>query len=124
MYKLDPVTGEEVLVVEENINTDIPRNDANNYTKPSEWYIEDGSYLRLRNVTLGYTLPASITSVINIERLRVYLGGRNLLTLTKYSGINPEVGEATGTDGLLRMGIDATVYPVTSMILFGVNLTF
>jgi len=130
LIKFDPVTGEEVVVVNENINTDVPRNNPNNYNKPSDWYVEDGSYLRLRNVTLGYTLPASITKAINVERLRIYLGGRNLITLTKYSGINPEVGETSGidggesTDGLLRMGIDATIYPVTRMIFWGVNLTF
>jgi len=108
----------------------VPRNNPNNYNKPSDWYVEDGSYLRLRNVTLGYTLPASITTNINIKKLRIYVGGRNLITLTKYSGINPEVGETSGidggasTDGLLRMGIDATIYPVTRMIFWGVNLTF
>jgi hypothetical protein len=120
IVKTDPISGADVVVVAENHDTDVPRNVSANYTNPREFYIEDGSYLRLRNLTLGYTLPSSFTQRINIDRLRVYVGGRNLLTWTAYSGINPEIGEG----GILDMGIDASIYPVTRMFLWGVNLSF
>jgi TonB-linked SusC/RagA family outer membrane protein len=120
VYKNDPYTGEPVLVLHENRDTDIPRNFTNNYTNPSDFFVEDGSYLRLRNVTLGYTVPASLTNLIKVDRLRVYVGGRNLWTLTKYTGINPEVGEGD----ILASGIDASIYPVTKMYLAGLNISF
>jgi TonB-dependent starch-binding outer membrane protein SusC len=120
LYKDDPVTGEPVVVVHENIDTDIARNKSINYARPSDFYIEDASYLRLRNITLGYTLPASVTKAINIERLRLYVGARNLWTWTTYKGINPEIGNG----GILEMGIDASIYPVTKMYFWGVNLSF
>ncbi|MBN1951679.1 MAG: TonB-dependent receptor [Bacteroidales bacterium] len=120
VYKNDIYTGEPVLVLEENRDTDIPRNFSVNYVNPSDFFIEDGSYLRLRNLTLGYTLPKSVTNLIKVERLRIYVGGRNLKTWTKYTGINPEVGEGS----ILAMGIDASIYPVTKMFLGGLNITF
>ena len=133
IYKNDPYTGEPVLVLAANHDTEIPRNWSTNYQYPSDFFIEDGSYLRLRNITLGYTLPASLTTRVNVEKFRIYVGARNLKTWTKYTGINPEVIKANydnGNDGeagsaqILTMGIDDTIYPVTKMFLFGVNLTF
>lgn len=126
VYALDD-SGNEVLVMEANHDTDIPRNNADNYNKMREWFIEDGSYLRLRNLVVGYTVPQSISSIVNIERLRVYGGARNLFTLTKYSGLSPEVAgkqpEENSTN-TLEMGVDLGVYPVTKMYYFGVNISF
>jgi TonB-dependent starch-binding outer membrane protein SusC len=119
--KTDPVTGEQIVVVHANRNTDIPRNEPNNYAKANSFYIENGSYLRLRNVTLGYTIPQKYTKKVNIEKFRIYVGGRNLLTFTKYKGMNPESGFY---DNITAMGIDIGVYPVTKMYLFGANITF
>jgi hypothetical protein len=77
---------------------------------------------------LGYTLPSSLTRIINVERLRVFVGARNLFTWTKYTGINPEIGTErnaeTNDPGILNMGIDVSIYPVTKMYYWGVNLTF
>ena len=87
---------------------------------PSDRFIQDGSFIRLRNVTLGYTLPISFTDKIFVERLRVYIKGSNLLTLTKYTGYTPEIGSY----GILDNGIDNGIYPVTSVYSFGINLTF
>ena len=130
IYKYNPATGQEELVVAQNTDTDIPRDASSNYTKPLSFYIEDGSYLRLRNVILGYTIPQKITSIVNIDKLRLYVGGRNLFTLTKYTGLNPEAIYTTMTAQdaedrqNLDMGIDVGAYPLSRMFLFGVNLTF
>ncbi len=87
---------------------------------PSDRFIQDGSFVRLRNVTLGYTLPRSVSEKLFVDRLRVYVKGSNLLTLTKYTGYTPEIG----SDKILSNGIDSGIYPVTSVYSFGINLTF
>jgi len=132
VYKFDPYTGEPVLVLPQNHDTDIPRNFSNNYNKCRDFFIEDGSYLRLRNLTIGYTLPSSLTSRVKIEKLRIFIGGRNLKTWTKYTGANPEVIKVNyeGNNAVLEsaqiltMGIDDAIYPVTKMYLAGINITF
>lgn len=121
IIKTDPITGESVIVVHQNRNTDVFRSSADNYARSSNFYIEDGSFLRLRNITLGYTIPNKLTKKVNIEKFHVYVGARNLFTLTKYSGMNPESGFY---DSVMAMGIDIGVYPVTKMYLFGANITF
>ncbi len=92
---------------------------TDNY-KYSDWYIEDGSYLRLKSLQLGYTLPETISRKFGVELLRVYVGGRNLLTLTKYTGLDPEIG---GNDPTL-FGIDYGVYPQAKMYSIGLNMSF
>lgn len=89
-------------------------NDPNKNTRVSNRYIEDGSYLRIKNVTFGYTLPKSTRNTI-VSNLRLYLSAQNLITFTKYTGFDPEVG---------ANGIDLNVYPVTRTISAGVQLTF
>ena len=89
--------------------------DPNNNTRPSDRYLEDGSYLRLKNLTLGYTLPASLTKKICISSLRFFFSANNLFTLTSYSGFDPEVGEAS---------IDWGTYPITRTFSLGVDLKF
>jgi len=90
-----------------------------NYT-PSDRFIHDGSFLRLRSVTLGYTLPASLSQKAYIRQLRVYLKGTNLFTMTKFTGYTPEIGSYD----VLSNGIDYGVYPITSAYSIGVNLLF
>ncbi len=90
-----------------------------NYT-PSDRFIHDGSFLRLRSVTLGYTLPASVSQKALIQQLRVYLKGTNLYTLTKFTGYTPEIGSYD----VLSNGIDYGAYPITSNYSIGVNLQF
>ncbi len=102
----------------ENTGASIPRaiyNDPNKNSRGSDRFIEDGSYVRIKNVTLGYTLPKAYTEKLKLTTARIYASGQNLYTFTNYSGIDPEVGVN---------GIDFNVYPVTRTISFGVNVSF
>jgi len=92
---------------------------GNNYL-PSDKFIQDGSFSRLRNVTLGYTLPSGLTKKIAINQLRIYIKGSNIYTFTKFTGYTPEIGSSD----VLSNGIDYGTYPVTSVYSFGINLTF
>ncbi|HOT13308.1 MAG TPA: TonB-dependent receptor [Bacteroidales bacterium] len=113
----------ERLSEPQNENTGIAAIDA--VLLPSSFYVEDGSYLRLKNIQLGYTLPKSLTQKIKIEKLRVYVGAKNLLTFTKYTGFDPEVGEnTTVSNSILERGFDRGTYPQSKMYLFGMNITF
>lgn len=95
--------------------------DANNIWF-SDRYVENGSYLRLKNIQLGYTLPSELTQKFQIEKFRVYVGATNLLTFTKYDGFDPEIG--TGYYGSLDLGVDRANYPQARTLLFGLSLTF
>ena len=102
----------------EGTSNSMPRavfNDPNQNSRPSDRYIEDGSYLRLKNVTLGYTLPKSWTQRLRMSSARLYISGSNLLTITNYDGFDPEVGVS---------GIDNNVYPLTRTISVGANISF
>ena len=92
------------------------------YNRSSRW-VEDGSYVRLKNITLGYNLPKSLISKVGLTNFRAYVSGSNLLTITKYSGYDPEVSSYNvGSDA--ARGIDLSNYPTALTITFGVNLTF
>lgn len=100
----------------EGTSNTMPRavyNDPNKNTRVSDRFIEDGSYLRIKNITLGYSLSTDKAAVI--KNLRIYLSALNLFTFTKYSGFDPEAG---------INGIDLNVYPVTKTISAGLQLTF
>ncbi len=86
------------------------------------WAIEDGSFLRLNNVTIGYTLPKKLTQKIFIQNLRVYVTGYNLAIWTKYSGYDPEVDAYASNP--LTPGVDYSAYPRARTIVGGVNITF
>lgn len=92
---------------------------GNNYL-PSDKFIQDGSFTRLRNITLGYTLPTGFTEKIAIKQLRIYVKGSNIFTIARFTGYTPEIGSSD----VLSNGIDYGTYPVTSVYSFGVNLTF
>ena len=89
--------------------------------RTSTWHLEDGSYLRLQNVTLGYTLPKNLTQRFFVEKLRVYVSGQNLWTSTNYSGYNPEVNARPSNS--LSPGEDYGTYPLAKTFLFGLNIT-
>jgi hypothetical protein len=89
----------------------------NNSQVPSTAYIEDASYLRMKNLKLGYTLPKALLSKAQIKNLHVYLQFTNLFTLTKYNGLDPEVN-VTGSE----MGMDMGAWPTPRQIMFGVQL--
>jgi hypothetical protein len=109
----------------DNRSTTFPRavfGDPNNNRRTSDRFLEDGSFIRLKNLNFGYSLPKSITDKLKINRLRVYVGGQNLLTFTNYSGLDPEVstfGEVT-----LSAGTDFLTFPQARTIMGGVNITF
>ena len=106
---------------ETNTSSDIPRlskNDPNgNFTTPSDWYLEDASYLRLKNLTVSYDLSDYLRKWSHMKErnssLMVYLSGENLFTITNYSGMDPETG-----------GYDALKYPVSRVFSFGLKLTY
>ena len=85
------------------------------------WAIEDGSFLRLNNVTLGYSLPKAVIAKVKISQLRFYVTGNNLYTWTKYSGFDPEANTRRASP--LTPGVDYAGYPRSRVLLFGVNLS-
>lgn len=90
-----------------------------NLQRVSDFYIHDGSFVRLRNITLGYTLPKKITEVIKLNKLRIYVSSENLLTFTKYLGFDPEIG-----GGVFSNGIDNGIYPQPRTFMTGINIIF
>jgi TonB-linked SusC/RagA family outer membrane protein len=96
-------------------------NDPNgNLRKHSSYFVEDGSYLKLRTLQIGYTLPSSVTSRLFVSKLRIYFNAQNLFTLTKYTGMDPELGGGVRTRGIEGMDL----YPKTRLMSFGVDVTF
>lgn len=89
-------------------------------TQSNSYYVEDGSYLRIQNLSIGYTLPANVLSRIGMQRLRVFASTNNLLTITKYQGLDPSVGGSADTN----FGIDVGNYPITRSWTLGLNLGF
>lgn len=90
----------------------------------SSYYVQDGSFFRMKNLQIGYTLPAKkvFGEKLGIDRLRVYVSGTNLFTITKYTGLDPEVS-ASGSD-FSALGVDQGIYPVARQFLIGVNVGF
>jgi len=99
----------------------LARNDTPNINI-SDRYIEDGSYLRIQNITFGYSLPSDVLKGIGISNLKVYTGVQNLYTFTKYSGYDPEVGVLNQNP--LLSGVDNGRYPSSRTYTFGVNIDF
>ncbi|MBN1414987.1 MAG: TonB-dependent receptor [Bacteroidales bacterium] len=97
--------------------------DANNNFRVSSMNVYDGDYLRLKNLTVGYTLPQKITKYAHISKFRIYYTGTNLLTWTKYPGTDPEVGMYDSGNNT-TLGIDKGLYPPTMIHSFGVNIVF
>ncbi|MDA3930270.1 MAG: TonB-dependent receptor [Prolixibacteraceae bacterium] len=114
----DKTVAPELVTEARNTDSGILRMDGD--LQASDFYVEDGSYIRLKNIQLGYTIPLAKTQKMKIQRLRLYVGAKNLLTLTNYSGFDPEVGETT----ILERGFDRGTYPQSKMYTFGVNLIF
>lgn len=108
-----------------NPNATIPRasvNDPNDNDRVSDRYVEDGSYVRLKNITLGYTFPKGMIKKWGIENLRLYANIQNLLTITGYDGYDPEIGVSTAAANV--MGLDNGRYPSPTVYSFGLNITF
>lgn len=97
-----------------------------NNARPSSRFLEDGSYLRLKNLQIGYTIPARVLDMVKISQARIYLSGTNLLTLTKYPGLDPEmtVSDNSKEEGVRASGIDWGTYPSAMTFMFGIDITF
>jgi TonB-linked SusC/RagA family outer membrane protein len=119
-----------------NTNTSVPRavfGDPNNNRRNSDYWLEDGSFIRMKNIVFGYTLPTSVVNRIGLSKFRVYASAQNLFTITNYSGFDPEVSTfsagnafqgSTNTTANAAVGTDFLTYPQAKTITFGVNLTF
>ncbi|GAA4437761.1 TonB-dependent receptor [Pontibacter saemangeumensis] len=93
------------------------KDDNRNFTNPSDFFLEDGDYFRIKTLQIGYTLPASITSKVAMQKARVYISSNNLLTFTNYTGYDPEIGGSI-------FGIDRAFYPQARSFMVGVNVGF
>ncbi len=104
-------------------HTQHPRNIASdpngNWSKPSSYFIEDGSYLKIRNIQIGFTLPQQTVSKIGLKRTRIFVNGNNLLTITKYSGFDPEIAGSNTS-----RGVDYGYYPQVRTYTAGLEIQF
>ena len=96
-------------------------NDPNQNARVSARFVKDGSYLRLKTMQVAYNLPDAWLKRVHFEKMKIYVTAQNLLTFTKYDGLDPEIGNVGGS---LEIGIDRGFYPQARMIMGGVNLTF
>jgi TonB-dependent starch-binding outer membrane protein SusC len=96
--------------------------DPNQNRRNSDRFLEDGSFLRLRTVTLGYNFPKAIANKIKLDRLRLYVSGQNLWTLTNYKGLDPEV--STFNQSNTAPGTDFLTFPQMRTYTFGLNIGF
>jgi TonB-linked SusC/RagA family outer membrane protein len=110
----------------ENPDAVLPILDANDSRsqQPSSYFVENGSYLRMKNLTFGYTLPSTVASKIGLSNARIYVQAQNLFTITKYSGIDPEVTSVGSTPGSTVLGVDQGNYPNSKMYQVGINFGF
>lgn len=110
-----------------NPGTNIPRasvNDPNDNDRISDRYVEDASYIRLKNISLGYTFPKSVLSKLYLTNLRLYCNLQNICTITGYDGYDPEVGASTQDSTGLVYGLDFGRYPSPFSCTFGLNVSF
>ena len=116
------LTSRPRIVTPDPANGNAPVKDPNyNYQRYSDYFVEDGSYLKLKNITLGYTFPKRWTRKAKIDRIRVYVSASNLLTFTDFSGLDPEFSTTTKTAYGIYYG---STYPQTRMISFGLDMNF
>ena len=133
-YRLiDPVTGKTASTLarfrELNPNEaartwNLGTTNSSYITYPSSYYVEDGSYLRIAQVTLGYTLPKNWLRKFMISNTRIYFTANNLATITGYSGYDPEVSASNGDNVICTPGYDSSTYPRSRSYVVGLNLTF
>jgi len=106
----------------------VPRvsiDNANRNFRPSDLFVEKGDFLRLKNMTLGYTLPKSVTGKLKMSQARIYVTGQNIITFTKYSGLNPELGYVSGGTGQYnQLNVDYAQYPLARTFTIGASLSF
>ena len=112
----------------QNTNTDIPRPtsvDPGVNRRESEFYVEDGSYFRLRNMSFGYTLPTAVVETIGLSKTRLYMNMENVFVIDNYTGFFPEIGRNISRGGgLFNRGVDENTYPVPRTFILGVQVNF
>jgi TonB-dependent starch-binding outer membrane protein SusC len=110
----------------ENTDTDVPRAAIGRARRVSTRFIYDGSYIRLRNLAIGYNLPFSAARKIGVQRARIYVSAQNILTITNYRGYDPEVNWNSGgaANGNLNLGLDYGSYPNVKSYTMGLNIAF
>ena len=109
-------TGAGTSTVEPKVSLSDPNQNA----RVSDRFVEDGSFLRIKNLQVGYSLPTTILEKMNIGKFRVYVSAQNLFTFTNYSGLDPEIGAVSA----LEIGIDRGFYPQARTFLGGINVEF
>ena len=108
---------------------------ANGYTSfvtgnPTSFYVEDGSYVRVKTLQLGYTFPKKVTERIKLSNMRLYIQAQNLFTFTKYSGADPDLSLGTGNGGNTgvqadqNLGVDYSGFPTPRQFLLGLSVSF
>jgi TonB-linked SusC/RagA family outer membrane protein len=109
-------------------NTSIPRltiKDTNGNNAISDYYLEDGSYFRIKSISIGYTLKGNWLEAMKMSNLRLYCTLQNIFTFTKYTGFNPEIGQSNGwNSNPLDFGVDAGAYPQPKIYMVGLNVSF
>ena len=131
-YRLiDPLTGQQATTLAriKELNPDensrlwsLSNTNSTYITYPSSYYVEDGSYLRIAQLTLGYSLPKDFLQKVMLTNARIYATVNNLATITGYSGYDPEVSAASGV--AITPGYDSSTYPRSRSYVIGINLTF
>lgn len=111
----------------EGSSNTIPRmsiNNTNRNFRPSDLFVEKGDYLRLKNMTLGYAIPKNAISKLKMSQARIYVTGQNLLTFTKYSGLNPELGYVGSGGTYNQLNVDYAQYPLARTWTIGATISF
>ena len=111
-----------------NTQPKVSLSDVNQNFRFSDYYVEDGSFIRLKNVQIGYTLPKEITRKVKMEKFRFYVSAQNLFTITNYTGLDPEIGKANPfgneINDNLNFGIDRGLFPQAKIFIAGLNIQF
>lgn len=111
----------ELAALNQNAKLWIPMTTGSSW-EPQSWAVEDGSFLRVNNITIGYTLPQRLTKKVGIQRFRIYVTGNNLAVITNYTGYDPEVNVRRSTP--MTPNVDYSAYPRAKAYIAGVNVTF
>lgn len=94
----------------------------NNETNPNSFLVEDGSFVRLKNLSIGYNFPGAMTDKWGLDGLRLYVNASNLFTITGYDGIDPEIQPNSGANSAITIGVDTNTFPLSQIFTLGANL--
>jgi hypothetical protein len=110
----------------ENTDTDVPMRTLSRSQRVSSRWVYDGSYIRLKNISLGYSLPSAMLQRISLSKVRIYVSAQNILTFTDYKGFDPEVNynSSGGTNSNRNLGLDYASYPNAKSYTIGLNVGF